>query len=189
METLTFICGCGARFADPLALYEHHQEAHSHQAVARAKRLHLFALRRECDQRLRATRQVSAPPTPPPPAPPPPPPPAPVVIPPPLVAGAPARAVPPPSPLRPVDGLRPFPAAVGAVWVPPRAPGDPALARARARIAARHGVAPCARCGTAKGATDPLAGKGRPFRDDQGRCAACHQIAVLYAQTGRMAGD
>lgn len=184
MERLAFLCGCGARFADPLALDDHFRAAHSRAAVAQARRLRRNAAQREVYRRGRANAPVPAPPPPPPP----PPPPAPVVIPPPGVA-PPVRRVPPPSPLRPADGLRPFPAAVGVAWVPPRACADPALARAKARIAARHGVAPCARCGTAKGATDPLKGKDRPFRDDQGRCAACHEVAVLYAQTARMAGD
>lgn len=52
------------------------------------------------------------------------------------------------------------------------------LARAKARIAARHGTTPCSVCGTAKGAGRGYADE-RPYRDSLGRCCACHEAKVL----------
>lgn len=61
---------------------------------------------------------------------------------------------------------------------------DATLARARARIAARHGVTPCIVCGTAKGVRVGCGDK--PYRDRMGRCGACSEANLLRSQLGSM---
>jgi hypothetical protein len=87
------------------------------------------------------------------------------------------RPTPPPpttsarGPVMPVSPARPLP------------PPDTDLARAKARIAARHGVEPCTMCGTPRGAREGCS--DRPYRDPLGRCGACHEANVLREQLGR----
>lgn len=67
----------------------------------------------------------------------------------------------------------------------PALSGD--LARAKARIAARHGTTPCTVCGTPKGAREGNH-SDRPYRDQRGRCAACKEGGVLREQLSEQAG-
>jgi hypothetical protein len=101
----------------------------------------------------------------------------------------------PTPPARPLPKGRPAPAPPAtraaqralerqpATMLAPASSEDATLARARARIAARHGTTPCSVCGTAKGASRGSADE-RPYRDRLGRCCACHEANVLRSHLG-----